>query len=61
MLKDQRDLLLAFNTHNVRYLVIGCYAYSYYTEPRGSYCSVHTELSLNTSATALRSRAALPS
>jgi hypothetical protein len=23
MLKDQRDLLLAFNAHHVRYLVIG--------------------------------------
>ena len=28
MLKDQRDLLLAFNAHNVRYLFIGGYAYS---------------------------------
>ena len=36
MLKDQRDLLLAFNTHNVRYLVIGGYAYSFYTEPRAT-------------------------
>jgi hypothetical protein len=36
MLKDQRDLLLAFNAHNVRYLVIGGYAYSHYTEPRAT-------------------------
>jgi hypothetical protein len=36
MLKDQRDLLLAFNVHNVRYLVIGGYAYLYYTEPRAT-------------------------
>ena len=36
MLKDQRDLLLAFNAHNVRYLVVGGYAYSYYTEPRAT-------------------------
>ena len=36
MLKDQRDLLLAFNAHNIRYLVIGGYAYSHYTEPRAT-------------------------
>ena len=36
MLKDQRDLLLAFNAHNVRYLVVGGYAYSYYAEPRAT-------------------------
>ena len=36
MLKDQRDLLLAFNAHNVRYLVVGGYAYSYYTQPRAT-------------------------
>jgi hypothetical protein len=36
MLKDQRDLLLAFNAHNVRYLIIGGYAYSHYTEPRAT-------------------------
>jgi hypothetical protein len=36
MLKDQRDLLLAFNAHNVRYLVVGGYAYSFYAEPRAT-------------------------
>jgi hypothetical protein len=36
MLKDQRDLLLAFNAHNVRYLVVGGYAYSYYAQPRAT-------------------------
>jgi hypothetical protein len=36
MLKDQRDLLLAFNAHNVRYLVVGGYAYSHYTQPRAT-------------------------
>jgi hypothetical protein len=36
MLKDQRDLLLALNAHNVRYLVVGGYAYSYYAEPRAT-------------------------
>lgn len=34
MLKDQRDLLLAFNTHSVRYLLIGGHALGRYTEPR---------------------------
>ena len=36
MLKDQRDLLLEFNAQNVKYLVIGGYAYSYYAEPRAT-------------------------
>ena len=36
MLKDQRDLLLAFNAHKVRYLVVGGYAYSFYAEPRAT-------------------------
>lgn len=35
-MKDQRDLLLEFNAHNVKYLVIGGYAYSYYTELRAT-------------------------
>jgi hypothetical protein len=34
MLKDQRDLLLAFNEHSVRYILVGGYALSRYTEPR---------------------------
>jgi len=34
MLKDQTDLLLAFNTARVRYLLIGGYALGRYTEPR---------------------------
>lgn len=36
MLKDQRDLLLAFNARKVRYLVVGGYAYSFYAEPRAT-------------------------
>jgi hypothetical protein len=36
MLKDQRDLLLEFNARNVRYMVVGGYAYSHYTEPRAT-------------------------
>lgn len=34
MFKDQRDLLLAFNAHNVRYILVGGYALGRYTEPR---------------------------
>jgi len=34
MLKDQRDLLLAFNAHNVRYLAIGGYAVFVHAQPR---------------------------
>jgi hypothetical protein len=34
MLKDQIDLLLAFNTAGVRYLLVGGYALGVYTEPR---------------------------
>lgn len=34
MEKDQRDLLLAFNEQQVRYLLVGGYALSRYTEPR---------------------------
>lgn len=36
MLKDQRDLLLVFNAHEVRYLVVGGYAFNFYTEPRAT-------------------------
>ncbi len=36
MLKDQRDLLLAFNAHKVKYVVIGGYAFNHYTEPRAT-------------------------
>ncbi len=32
--KDFKDLLSAFNAHNVRYMIVGGYAYSEYTEPR---------------------------
>jgi|ERR1035438_2002115 hypothetical protein len=34
MHKDFKDLLSAFNAHNVRYLIVGGYAYAEYTEPR---------------------------
>jgi hypothetical protein len=34
MLKDQRDLLHAFNEHLVRYILVGGYALGRYTEPR---------------------------
>jgi hypothetical protein len=34
MLKDHRDLLHAFNTAHVRYLLVGGYALGRYTEPR---------------------------
>jgi hypothetical protein len=34
MHKDFKDLLFAFNAHSVRYLIVGGYAYSRYTEPR---------------------------
>lgn len=36
MEKDQRDLLREFNDHNVRFLIIGGYAFSFYTEPRAT-------------------------
>lgn len=36
MLKDQTDLLRAFNTAHVRYLLIGAYALGRYTEPRAT-------------------------
>jgi len=36
MQKDFNDLLLAFNAHSVRYLIIGGYAYARYTEPRAT-------------------------
>jgi len=34
MYKDFKDLLSAFNAHKVRYMIVGGYAYSEYTEPR---------------------------
>jgi hypothetical protein len=34
MEKDQRDLLRVFNERKVKYLVVGGYAVSYFTEPR---------------------------
>jgi hypothetical protein len=34
MEKDQRDLLRVFNEKKVRYLIVGGYAVSYFTEPR---------------------------
>ena len=36
MEQDQRDLLREFNAHNVRYLVVGGYAFSHYTQPRAT-------------------------
>lgn len=36
MLKDQRDLLIAFNAHGVEYLVIGAHAVGVHAEPRGT-------------------------
>jgi hypothetical protein len=36
MEKDQKDLLYVFNDRNVRYLVVGGYAFSHYTEPRAT-------------------------
>lgn len=36
MLKDQRDLLAAFNAHRVKYLVVGAHAVGIYAEPRGT-------------------------
>jgi hypothetical protein len=36
MLKDQKDLLAAFNTHGVNYLVIGAHAVGVHAEPRGT-------------------------
>jgi hypothetical protein len=36
MLIDHRDLLLAFNEHSVRYLLVGGYALGVYTEPRAT-------------------------
>jgi hypothetical protein len=34
MEKDQRDLLRVFNERKVRYLIVGGYAVSFFTEPR---------------------------
>ena len=36
MLKDQRDLLAAFNAHGVKYLVVGAHAVGVHAEPRGT-------------------------
>jgi hypothetical protein len=36
MLKDQRDILTAFNAHQVKYLVIGGHAVGIHAEPRGT-------------------------
>lgn len=36
MQTDQRDLLLAFNDEQVRYLIVGGYALGRYTEPRAT-------------------------
>lgn len=36
MLKDQRDILAAFNAHGVRYLVVGGHAVGIHAEPRGT-------------------------
>lgn len=36
MLKDHRELLLGFNEHSVKYLLVGGYALGIYTEPRAT-------------------------
>jgi hypothetical protein len=36
MLKDQIDLLLAFNEYGVEYLIVGGHAVGYHSEPRGT-------------------------
>jgi|SRR6185437_2727120 len=36
MLKDQKDLLAAFNARSVKYLVIGAHAVGVHAEPRGT-------------------------
>jgi len=36
MFKDQRDIIAAFNTHGVQYLVIGGQAVSIHADPRGT-------------------------
>jgi hypothetical protein len=36
MYQDFKDLLSAFNAHNVKYLVVGGYAVSFYAQPRAT-------------------------
>ena len=36
MLKDQKYLLTIFNTHKVRYLIVGAHAVGVHSEPRGT-------------------------
>ncbi len=36
MFKDQKDIVAAFNSHGVKYLVIGAHAVGIYAEPRGT-------------------------
>src|SRR5581483_11458790 len=36
MLKDFKDLLSAFNAHNVKYLIVGAHAVSLYAQPRAT-------------------------
>jgi hypothetical protein len=36
MLKDQREIIAAFNAHGVKYLVVGGHAVSIHAEPRGT-------------------------
>ena len=36
MFKDQRDLLIVFNAHGVKYLVIGAHAVGVHADPRGT-------------------------
>jgi len=36
MLKDQREILVAFNARDVKYLVIGGHAVGIHSEPRGT-------------------------
>jgi len=36
MFKNQKDILAAFNSHGVKYLVIGAHAVGIYADPRGT-------------------------
>jgi len=36
MFKDQKDIVVGFNSHGVKYLVIGAHAVGIYAEPRGT-------------------------
>lgn len=36
MFQDCKDLLSAFNDHNVKYLIVGGYAVSFHAQPRAT-------------------------